>query len=287
MPNSKIKREEELKNKIGGDFFSDFGYTHILGNIDFCVQAIREPGFFGEISLLWAEAKSGSKDVFLMFAQLILTIGKAKTYTKHMPPAFLGVFDSEKMAFVPYEKIRHLFLQNDFNWNVAPSNTATKEFAQIKELVADILESEQYLFHYKTHDRELRSFIKNNIAKGTDKNRIQIDKNNFTWIFEDWMECIKPLIDYPFDKDKQRILDLNFFLADLFVDDKRQSEIRELLEKLQTSADKNCTKLYFRQTRFAHTARFQRTQRGIFHAQTMGAFVATIYSGLFGRRLAR
>jgi hypothetical protein len=30
-------REEELKNKVGSDFFSNFDTTKILGNIDFCV----------------------------------------------------------------------------------------------------------------------------------------------------------------------------------------------------------------------------------------------------------
>ena len=30
-------REEELKNKVGQDFFSDFDTTKIVGNIDFCV----------------------------------------------------------------------------------------------------------------------------------------------------------------------------------------------------------------------------------------------------------
>jgi len=221
-----LLNEEELKNRIAQNYFSQYDCARILGNIDFCVQPSTQPGFPGKTSLLWAEAKSGSKDVFMMFAQLILTIGKAKTYTKYMPPAFLGVFDSEKMAFVPYEKIRHLFLQNDFNWNVAPSNTKTKEFAQIKELVAEILESEQYVFHYKTHDRELRSFIKNNIAKETDKNKIQIDKNNFTWVFSDWLNAILPLIDHDFSKDQSsKLIEANFFLADLFVDDKNTTTI--------------------------------------------------------------
>jgi len=213
--------EEELKNRIAQDYFSNYDCARIIGNIDFCVQPTKQPEPFEKTSLLWAEAKTGSKDVFLMFAQLILTIGKARTFTIHRPPTFLGVFDSEKMAFVPYDKIRHLFLQNDFNWNVAPSNTTTKEFAQIKDLVAQILESEQYLFPYKTHDGALRNFIKNNIAKGTDAGKIQIDKNNFTWVFNDWLKAILPLIDHDFSKDQSsKLIEANFFLADLFVDDK-------------------------------------------------------------------
>ena len=30
-------REEELKNKVGQDFFTNFDTTKIVGNIDFCV----------------------------------------------------------------------------------------------------------------------------------------------------------------------------------------------------------------------------------------------------------
>jgi len=31
-------REEELKNKVGSDFFADFDTTEIIGNIDFSVH---------------------------------------------------------------------------------------------------------------------------------------------------------------------------------------------------------------------------------------------------------
>jgi len=223
--------EEELKNRISQDYFSQYDCARIIGKIDFCVQPsdeFQQPGFLGETSLLWAEAKSGNKDIFLMFAQLILTIGKAKTFTKHMPPAFLGVFDAEKIAFVPYEKIHVLFWLNDFNWNVTPSNTTTKEFAQIKELVAEILDSEQYLFHYKTQDRELRNFIKNNIAKGQGIGQLQIDTNNFTATYHQWRKEILPLIDANFDHIKKMygIQDCDFYLADLFVEDTEEIDMQ-------------------------------------------------------------
>jgi len=35
-------REEELKNKVGQDFFKAFNITEILGNIDFCVSLINK-----------------------------------------------------------------------------------------------------------------------------------------------------------------------------------------------------------------------------------------------------
>lgn len=120
-------REEELKNKVAADYFSSFDNTKIIGNIDFCIS--MPDGLFAGQSLLWAEAKAGNKkDIYESFVQLILTIGKEKTNENHLPPSFLGAFDAEKIAFIPYNAIIDVFSMNDFNWNVKPSNHETKEF---------------------------------------------------------------------------------------------------------------------------------------------------------------
>lgn len=95
-------REEEVKNKVGQDFFSAFDTTKIVGNIDFCVTS-KLTKQADAASLLWAEAKTGDYNVFAMFAQLILTIGKARTFDKFSPPAFLGAFDAKKMVLKVYE----------------------------------------------------------------------------------------------------------------------------------------------------------------------------------------
>lgn len=49
-------REEELKNKVGEDWFQDFDTTQIIGDIDFCVATMSADGS-EVISFLWAEAK--------------------------------------------------------------------------------------------------------------------------------------------------------------------------------------------------------------------------------------
>ena len=85
MPNYQNIREEELKIKIGNDYFSDFDNSRIIGNIDFCVTAKTDKNqdFLLPVrSFLWAEAKKGKSNIYTSFVQLILTIGKAKTYTK-------------------------------------------------------------------------------------------------------------------------------------------------------------------------------------------------------------
>lgn len=213
-------REEELKNKVGADWFATFDTTEILGNIDFTVFP-KQDNLFGRTPLLWAEAKTGSFDVANMFVQLILTIGKARTFDKTMPPAFLGAFDYKKIAFVDYISVQDIFYVNDFNWNVTPSNHETKEFQLIKARIEKILKTKTYIFDYENDVKELQTFIKNNVAKATTKNKIRIDKNNFIPIYLRWLEIVKPSIDVNWDElKKANILDSDFYLADLFVDDK-------------------------------------------------------------------
>ena len=69
------------------------------------------------VSLLWAEAKRGVvADIYKPLVQLILTIGKARTFETYLPPPFLAAFDAEKIAFISYKEILPFFSQNDFSW---------------------------------------------------------------------------------------------------------------------------------------------------------------------------
>ena len=214
-------REEELKNKVGADWFKGFDTTEILGNIDFTVFPKQNKLFDGREPLLWAEAKTGNFDVTTMFVQLVLTIGKARTFDKTLPPAFLGAFDFKKIAFVPYINIQDIFYLNDFNWNVTPSNHETKEFLLIKERIEAILSQYTFIYDYEKDEIELQHFIKNNIANATTTSKLKIDKNNFIPIYLRWLEIVKPIINVKWDElNKANILDSDFYLADLFVDDK-------------------------------------------------------------------
>ena len=141
--------EEELKNKVASDYFYMFDRTRIIGKVDFCVSMIQEDTSTSEQeSLLWAEAKKGSSDIYKSIVQLILTIGKARTFDKHLPPPFLGALDADKIAFIPYDDIHDIFYQNDFNWIVAPSNYETREFQliydKVKKSLDDIPKSNRF-----------------------------------------------------------------------------------------------------------------------------------------------
>lgn len=220
-------REEELKNKVGADWFKNFDTTEIIGNIDFSVFP-SQGDLFGRIPLLWAEAKTGNYDTTTMFVQLILTIGKARTFDKTLPPAFLGAFDFQKIAFVPYISIQDIFYLNDFNWNVTPSNHETKEFQLIKERIEKTLKQNTHIYDYEKDAKELKFFIDRNIANSTHTAKIKIDKNNFIPIYLRWLDIVKPSIEVNWDDLKKvGILDSDFYLADLFVDDKNTQNIED------------------------------------------------------------
>lgn len=196
MAYNKNLREEEIKNKLRQDYFKEYDSTPILGNIDFAVAIPRdnaqlfEPEYF-----LWAESKKGAQpDIYESFVQLILTIGKARTFDKHLPPAFLGAFDCEKIAFIPYNAVLDIFYQNDFNWKVTPSDHTTKEFQQVLSTVKETLEKGIMQFDFTNDDKELRRFIRSNFVVGKSQlSKIRINKNNFTAIYQKWVKEVKPL----------------------------------------------------------------------------------------------
>lgn len=224
-------REEEIKKRVAEDFFAKFETSHILGNVDFCVSVQDGLGLTTDSdiqSLLWAESKKGNKeDINESFVQLILTIGKEKTNEKYMPPAYLGAFDAEKIAFIEYHKVLHIFSQNDFNWNVTPSNHETKEFRQLYSLCEKILDEEKTIFNFDSDEKELKEFIKNNLAAGKTE-KIQVTKNNFIAVFNKWCEEVMPDIQMNWEQAKK----VNIFCGDFFLADLINDTTKTLYEKL-------------------------------------------------------
>ncbi|EAK1189825.1 hypothetical protein A9435_05445 [Campylobacter upsaliensis] len=247
MYSTKIS-EEELKAKVKEDFFSPnpqsefikldkeqkallktLDSTQILGRIDFCIS-YNAKTLFQPINFLWAEAKKGNKaDIIESFIQLILTIGKEKTYENNLPPLFLGAFDCEKIAFIPYHELDSIFSQNDFNWLVTPSKHDTKEFKTLHALAKELLESKKLQFNFKSDTKELQSFIQANFTLNNENiAKIPITKNNFTTIYQKWLTSVAPSIGIDWDLAKNAgILDADFYLADLL-----SAENQSLLDKL-------------------------------------------------------
>jgi hypothetical protein len=212
--------EEELKIRVGDDFFGDFDHAEIKGKIDFAVKPMgaAQGDLFESEYYLWAEAKAATTDILTMLTQLILTIGKARTFDAVNPPHFLGCFDREKMAFVPYYDVQEIFAINDFNWNVIPSNRNTKEFKLVYGRISKIINGEHTcVFNFAKEEKELKDFIKDNFAAGKiDIAKVQINKNNFKYIYDKWVAEVMPTIQayWPAVK-KLGIMDGDFYLADL------------------------------------------------------------------------
>ena len=220
-------QEESLKNRVARDFFGTFDCTEIVGKIDFTVKGTGEQYF------LWGEAKTDVTDICAMLTQLILTIGKARMFDKITPPPFLGCFDREKIAFIPYHAVQEIFYQSDFNWKVTPSNHNTREFKEVHERVKSILYTDTpgatLLFDFQKDEKELEHFIRNNFVIGkANTTKIPIDKNNFVTIYIKWLEMVKPTIQVDWDRAKKNeIIDGDFYLADLL-----SIENKTLKEKL-------------------------------------------------------
>lgn len=224
--------EKTIINQVRKDFFDDKTFNSIKEdecNIDFWV-CYKSDTLFQSINFLWAEAKKGDKsDIIESFVQLILTIGKNRIYENELPPLFLGAFDSEKIAFIPYYAVMDIFNQNDFNWNVRPSDYNTKEFKQLYATSKELLESQKLQFSFKTDSKELQKFIKENFTLNNENiHKIQITKNNFNLIYQKWLLKVKDSISIDWDTAKSAgILDADFYLADLL-----SSENQSLLDKL-------------------------------------------------------
>ena len=246
-------QEEELKLVVAEQFFAAFDCKPRIGKIDFCVtqrqdakhviagEAFLAPTTGREIvSLLWAEAKRGRiKDIYQPIVQLILTIGKERPQDTHLPPAFVGAFDEEKIVFIPYATILPILNQNDFNWNVPPSDYTTKEFVQLYEMVQSSIEKESLCYYYADHQQALRSFITQNFSKSTSK--IEINRNNFISIYQLWRKEVYPSIDItPQELQELKLIDADFYIADLFTQENETigDKLFVLLEQTEYSIGK-------------------------------------------------
>ena len=238
-------REEEIKNLVRDDWFGYYDGNKIIGNIDLSVCVPTEPGqleIFDLDFFLWAEAKKGNnEDIDDSLVQLIMTIMKARTYNDYMPPLYLGAFDAEKIAFIPYDDklqrqvIFDPILENDIDWTrVTPSDHNSNDFAKVKKKAKEVLLSKIH-FDFVKDEKELRQFIKSNfIAAKSGTNKINITLNRMTSIFNRWLETVKPTIKIAWkDWEKANIYPADFFLADAI--SKNNQSLGESLQVLLRS----------------------------------------------------
>ena len=212
-------REKEIETRLRKDYFAAFDAEEVLGDVDFSVGIPQDDlQLFEKEYLLWAEAKkSNHHDIYESLVQLILTIGKARTFDKHLPPAFLGAFDAEKIAFLPYHRIIDVFSLNYIDWTVRPSDHETETFQTLLSLVKDTLEKESLIYSFDNDDKLLRTFIKKNFISGKSRlSKVRINKTNFTAIFQKWLKDVMPTIAVNWEIAKRNgIIPADFYLADI------------------------------------------------------------------------
>ena len=270
-------REKEIENKLRKDYFSEFDAEEALGDIDFAVAIPSDtPRLFEQEFLLWAEAKrSNTHDIKESIIQLILTIGKAKTYEQHLPPAYLGAFDAEKIALVPYYSVMDVFSKSFINWQVTPSDHGSDTFRLLMELIGEDLDRDITVFNLTTDERELRTFIRRNFVVGKSKtSKIRINKTNFTAIYQKWLIEVKPTIGVNWEQAKRgMILDADFYLADIMSKDNvyltLKDKLRVLLKKNHYELDREVDEMglfksreaLFKDKQKAHTRFWNRYQR--------------------------
>ena len=218
MPkNSQKIGEANFKTAVFQEYFGTrkFAYMQELDHIDFIITDKSDR------HIIWAESKKYTADIVEMFVQLILTIGKGRTFDKYTPPPYLCVFDYHKIAFLQYHLINEIIYKNDFNWNITPSDQKSKEFQIIKNIIEKTINENKLLFSFDTDKTVLKEFIKINIpSKLADNyesvNQVPIEKNNFLPTYNRWLEAVRPSIAIDWDIAKKGgIIDGDFYLADL------------------------------------------------------------------------
>ncbi|MBO7072665.1 MAG: hypothetical protein J6V89_03995 [Acetobacter sp.] len=213
---NKLKNlEGNVKDRIADNFFKNYKRT-ILGNIDFTIADKKDE----ERYYLWAEAKQQkNSNLVASITQLVLTIYKGGwRYKVNKLPNFLGAFDSGKIVFIPYENIKSIFWDKDFNWNVRPSDHNSKEFKLLYEIVDPFCKNEGYFYNFNDDERKLKQFIANNFNPGTKIIVPDVEYENAEDVFLEWMKKVKDTIEVPNwgELRKIKIEEGDFFLADLF-----------------------------------------------------------------------
>ena len=86
------------------------------------------------------------------------------------------------------------------------------------------------VFDFEEDDDKLRYFINTTLENARNMAKVRgIDKNNFLSIYLRWVKYVKPKIDVVIEMSLKKIifLDSDFFLADLFVDDRNTIAIAD------------------------------------------------------------
>jgi hypothetical protein len=231
-------KEENIKFAVAQDFFGNFN-VGVLDRIDFVVKT--KQGLFR--TCMWAESKISGNTPEEMFTQLLLTIKEPYTNGKNLPPQYLGAFDKDKIYFVEFNSVLDIFNENDVNWTLKNAADHKHEnFLKLLAKVEKLLIGKITSFDFKKDEELLRQFIRSNFIGLRSNVKIPIDKNNYIWIYQRWLEEVKPTINVKWDiAKKQGIYEHDFYLADLLSKDDETliDNLFVVLHKTQYEVDRS------------------------------------------------
>ena len=236
MANSNTRNEALFKKLVFENYFKqkNVDWDPEIYKIDFTLTDKQSKKHYA-----WLEAKEGKADELDMITQLILTIKKPYAKGELLPPPYIGCFDSSKITFVPFHTILDIFNDSDVNWITPSSSHKTDDFIKLKKKIKKLIDKEKRYFAFETDGEEIKNFIKENILKGEFESQFLIDKNNFVFIYNKWLEKVKPTICMNWVKAKNSgIIDGDFYLADLLSEDNIS-----LKKQLRVFLQKDCYKL--------------------------------------------
>lgn len=137
---------------------------------------------------------------------------------------------------MPFSEIASVFNQNDFNFNVPPSDHESKDFKQLHKMLKKALEKQSLIFDFFDEKDKfntlLQRFIKKLRVRHGNALKIGITTNNFfKEPYFEWIKFVKPTINADFEKPLEKDIFApshnEFYLADLFADENSN----ETLEK--------------------------------------------------------
>ena len=215
-------REGEVINRVREDWFDKYDTVRQIKDIDFSVYEPEELSLLSEpYPYLWAEAKRGnSTDMEDNLVQLALTIGKFGLYKEMMQPVLIGAFDAERICFLEFDYILHLFSEPWVDWNLTPSDHRSEQFKRAKAFLAEGL-THRIMFNWVSDEKVLKRFIKTNFTRqNRDARKIEINRTSFVSVYFKWCESVRDTIavDWAF-LARNGIHDRDFYLADLISKD--------------------------------------------------------------------
>jgi len=281
---SKTKNEEVNEATLKGIIYDEY-----FKRADECILDKYEIDLwlkYKNKNVLWAEAKPKPHTIETMLAQLIFTI--KRIHNDYFNPKYLCVFDNEKMAFILYSAIAPIFNDLDFNWKVRSSDTTTKEFKKISERIKasierknvlieqeNIYDFKELVFYYKKNKNELREWINNNIFIDELEGPLKIDDTNFQKVYNFWLDEVKKTINTDWNalKDRWKILDCDFYLADLFSYEDNNTIEKKLFVLLQNDIYVAQRKALGLQNVFDFTLKVEFNDNQVAHRQFWNKYV--------------